>query len=792
MSSNDWSSREPPRLGPVRPDRTGSPAAAPPRLGHPAGHHVRQPVRTFHAEPDEPPYVRRSGGFGRKAVYAFLGLVGLIAVGVGALVLSPPVDLVRARIVAEVERQTGRKLDVASAGVSFASGLGVSLDRIALSAPPAMGGDALLSAERIDVSLALLPLLLMREVKVDRLTLVKPVLRLRVDREGRRSWDFAALGDLSPRLPVRFAQASGQANDAGALPPVVRDFMRNASPPRRQFLAGLETLSLADVRIVGGTLRYADARSAFAHEMTAFDATVSLPNASGPLSVRGRGRLSGEPVSVELKLDRVRDLLLDRPVAFSAALDGKSVTASFSGKVEAGARPLGEGKLAVRSPSAAGLARLLGLPLSGLDAMSAISVEGQLRATSESVMLTSANVAAGASSGTGTLGLETASERPRLIANLRLAKFDVDQISAVTWSGAPRHPAATAPASVGPTGSAGRFAAPAAAPAGEPPRSITDLLEREGTQPSGSSPATRVKGFRKRLSNQWDVDALDATVLRAFDVEARLHIASLQADKLSAENVQTGIELTDGVLRLNLAEGRIAGGAVRGLASIDAREPSLTVGVNLSGDGLALKPLLALLGVDLIEGNGRVILAVSAKGASERELVSTLAGRAELKVTDGALVGWDADAIVAGLGRGQVPPTERNLAARTPFKLMSGNFNISQGVARSRDLRLDSRTVVAAGTGTINIVDRNVDVVLKPRLASGGIEVPIRIAGHWDSPTLVADVAGALKSPQAQEAARHLRQGDVDGALRSVLGNGPKADEKIGKAKDLLRGLLGR
>jgi AsmA protein len=340
--------------------------------------------------------------------------------------------------------------------------------------------------------------------------------------------------------------------------------------------------------------------------------------------------------------------------------------------------------------------------------------------------------------------------------------------------------------------SAGRFALPAArAPGGPAPKSIDELLGREQA-PTSAVPGTKVHGFRMRAGNQWDVDALDASGLRLFDADVRLQVAALKAGRLQAAALQAGIELKSGVMRVSITDGQLAGGAVRGLASVDARQPALVVGANLSGDHVALKPLLDMAGIEPLEGKGRIIVAVSAQGASERELISTLAGRAEVKVVDGALLGWDADAIMDGLAHGKMPPAHRQPGARTPFKELSATFQIAHGVARTRDLKLESPAMLSSGNGTINIVDRNIDLQLKPRVAVGGLEVPVRVAGNWDNPTVVADVAGALKSPQAQEAARHLKEGNVDGALRSVLGNGPKADAKIDKAKELMRGLLGR
>jgi len=785
MPSNDWNNREPPRLGPPSPDRPDHGAST---LRLPTGeHHGSAAADRPRGSLDDYGYAvdRGRGGIGRKLIYAFLTLVALFAIGLGVLVVAPPVDLVRSHVVAEVERQTGRKLTIGSAGVSFASGLGVSLDGVTLSAPPGMEGSHLLAAERIEVSLGLLPLVA-GEIQVDRLTLVRPVVDLRIDRDGRRSWRFARIA----REPNRQASTSLAATGTGDLPPEVADFMRNASPPEQSGAGGFDAVALSDVRIVGGTVRYADARSGFRHEVTGIDATLSLPHIDGPLTVDGTIVLAGQREALTVRLDDVRGLLSERAVDLHAAIKGKVVDARFEGRIAEGAKPLKEGKVHLTAPSANELFRAFGLPIIGADSIGAISLEGDLRATDDSVMITSAKVGAGASSGTGTLGVERNGTRSRLIANMQLAALHLDPLLAVRWDDS-----AVPPPSVPDTASSpGRFAEPEAAPPapGGQPSSIGDLLKRDAIDAPQANPATRVKGFRKRLSNQWDVDAIETASLRAFDVEGRFQIAAVHTGGFTAESLQTGVELKDGILRVSVTDGRLSGGTVRGLASVDARQPAMTVAANITGEGVGLKPLLELAGIDLVDGKGRIMVSVNASGGSERELVSSLAGRAEIKATEGALVGWDAEAILADIGRGRVPPTDRNMQARTPFKALSGNFQIAQGVARSQDLLLESGTVSASGTATINIVDRNVDVRLKPRISSGGLEVPVRIAGQWDAPTLVADVSGALKSPQAKEAVRHLKDGNVEGALRSVLGKGPKADQKIDKAKELLKGLLGR
>ena len=787
MPSSDRSSRPAESLGQLRPDRMGH-ALHPPRPG--PGEALVAPDRRSplpaHSQPTRRPAPRT--GRGRVAVYAFLALVAFIVIGVGALVAMPPVEMVRAHIAAELERQTGRKVTISEAGVSFASGLGVSLRDVTLAASSEAGGSPLLAVDRMEVTLALIPLVV-REVRIDRLTLLRPVLSLQIDAAGRRSWDFAAGPGQAPAAPVRYAQAGGRITDADKLPPELTEFARNASPPGssvRTGRRGFEALSLADVRIVDGRLRYEDARSGLTRDIRGVDASLSLPSIAGTLSLGGQFTLAGERLALEVRLDQPQELLAGRPVATRVRLEGNAVGASYDGKLASLPQLAGEGRVQISAPSAAALSRLLELPLVGLEPIGPISVEGQLRVSGSGVALNSASFAAGATQGSGTLGLETGAERPRLVANLRFAALDAGQLANIALSSAPAAPPASAIA-----GSAGRFALPAARkPEAGAPKSIDDLIGRDEAAPA-SSPATRVRGFRMRAGNQWDVDALDASAFSMADADARLQIAAFKSGPILAGNIQAGVELKGGVLRLSVTDGQLAGGSIRGLVSIDARQPALTVGANLSCDNVALKPILDAAGIDPLEGKARMIVAVSAQGASERELVSTLAGRAELKVTDGALLGWDAEAIVNGLAHGKAPPTHRQPGARTPFKELSATFQIAHGVARTRDIKIESPSLGSGGTGTINIVDRNIDLVLKPRVAAGGLEVPVRVAGNWNDPTVVADVSGALKSPQAQEAARQLKEGNVEGALRSVLGNGPKADEKIGKAKEALRNLLG-
>lgn len=712
-------------------------------------------------------------------------LLSMFAVALLAAVLIwPPADFVREQLITEVERQTGRKLTMTGTRLDFGRGLAVSLSGVALSGPPAMGTAPLLTAARLDVELALLPLIV-REVHIQRLTLVNPVLDLKIDASGRRNWDFAA-AEQAPLGPVRFAQAPGRLNDAARLPSEARDFLKNAnSPPAtgRSGSATVEQVSLGDVRIVGGRVNYQDSRHGTAHALEKVDGHLSLPSPGGRLSLSGSATREGERVEIDGWIEPLRELLAERPVTVSLKLKGAPGELAYDGRLVASQTPAGEGRLSIKGGSPSTLARLAGLPITGLDAVQGLGIEGGIQVNGATYTLQNGQFALGASRGTGSLTVETAGAKPRVTTSLRFATLDLDQLARIDVGRASE----ASPPSQPPENTPGRFTPRR----GVPPTSIDDLLRGPVDQPAAPElKGPQVRGFRQRLANAWDVEAIDAGPLRLFDLDARIHIAELKSAGLDARRLQVAVELKDAVLKTNVTEAELGGGKLRGLVSIDARQKELTVGANLSGEGVALEPLLKALEIEPLEGRGRWVVAVSSRGSSERDLVSGLAGRAELKVVDGAVLGWDADAMIAGLAQGRIPSPQRQPGAKTPFKELSGSFQIAQGVARTRDLKLDSATLASSGTGTVNIVDRNIDLMIKPRLTSGGLEVPVRIAGPWDAPNAVADVNAALKSPQAQEAVRQLKDGNVDGALRSVLGNSPKADKQIERAKDFLKGFL--
>jgi AsmA protein len=119
---------------------------------------------------------------------------------------------------------------------------------------------------------------------------------------------------------------------------------------------------------------------------------------------------------------------------------------------------------------------------------------------------------------------------------------------------------------------------------------------------------------------------------------------------------------------------------------------------------------------------------------------------------------------------------------KTEFSEFAASSQITNGIARNADLRVKSPQLTATGAGTIDLPARTMDYVLKPKLQAG-LEVPLKITGSLDKPTVTPDIGGLLNNPggavQAiQDAAKTPAGKEVQETVKGLLNGDPAAREK--------------
>lgn len=143
-----------------------------------------------------PPKLRSAGDVslmarGRRIGLVIAVIVVLLPVAVAAAFMALfDAEALKTRVTDAVRRSIGRELAIAGPlGLTWSLVPTITLSDVALSNPPGMSRPAMARVARIEVRLALLPLL-SRQIEVRGVTLVGPDILLERDAAGRANWQF--------------------------------------------------------------------------------------------------------------------------------------------------------------------------------------------------------------------------------------------------------------------------------------------------------------------------------------------------------------------------------------------------------------------------------------------------------------------------------------------------------------------------------------------------------------------------------------------------------------------------
>jgi AsmA protein len=753
--------------------------------------HAQRPgtARTAYFRPDDQDDDGRS--VFKIILITVFGLLVLAGAAVAALMIVMPVDLVRDRIAQEFKAKTGRDLVIAGAtSFSLYPDVTVALNKVAVSPPPGMQGGPTIDVEAIEASVKFWPLL-SREIVVDSLRLRRPVIDLRIDAQGRRSWDFSQSETLPwPRDRVRYAQAGT------STPKELRDFAsganRNAAE-RRLPSSQLQNLALSDVRLIDGLLRYTDERTDLVEEVTLEDLNVGLSSVASPLTAQGSIVWRGETLNFAGKFAPFSAMIDDQPARVVLSAMGRVVDAAFDGTALLAKTPSIEGRLTAKARSVAELSTWLGKPMVGGSADGPLDMAARVKAATGEIALTETRLGFEKTTATGTLTVDTRGPRPHLKGVIRLTELDLDRLAAIK----PGQPRATAPSGRLPEGGS-------AGASKNAPQSIEDLLK----EPSPSTTPPRppqVRGYSRQTG--WSSEPLDFSGMGLFDADLNIGFTTVAWHAFKTANGQFQLALKDRKARITIEQVQLYSGTARGILTIDATNPTTIIGANITADAVSTLPFLKdTANFDWLSGKGRVHVALGAQGRSERQLIQTLNGKADIAVANGALIGFNITEMIRNATQGRLSSLQRNVAEKTDFSEMAASFQIAGGTAQNQDLRISSPLLRLTGAGAVNLAGGLVDYTARPRLlttaaapAAGsppqtGIEIPVRLQGPWENPEIKPDISSVLRDPNqvieaAKEIGKNMRGSEVEKAVKGLLSGD---SEQSKKAKDLLNQFLKR
>ncbi|MGE5477303.1 MAG: AsmA family protein [Bacteroidales bacterium] len=636
----------------------------------------------------------------------------LAALVVAALLILPslvPAEKIRQEVVTQVKAATGRDLTI-DGKVAVSAFPSLSVQVNSVALSNPAGFQGKDMVRLGALDVRLkLMPILSGKVEVDSFVLIDPVISLEVDRQGRANWVFD-----TPKQP---------AADKNAAKPA-----ETADSKGGKGSAALSDLSLGQVRIDNGKLTYVDAKAGTREEIDGINLSLELKSLDDPLKAKGALRYHGKVIDLAADVAKPRALLDNGATPAALSIATEAVKLGFKGEAAAASV---KGDLDLSVPSIRGLVlwatgKPLEAPGSGLGPF---SLKGKLAAGGTKVALTGAAIALDAIKANGDFAVDTGGARPNLKGKLDVEALDINPYLP------PEQPAAK-----GGSGSA------PPAPAG------------------GNAPAAK---------SDWSDAPIDASGLKAADVDFALSAGSITVKKIKIGKSALRVVIDNGRMTADLSQLELYQGSGKGKLGLDGSQPGIGLDATFALKGLAAEPFLTdAAGFDRLSGTGNFDIHVAGRGKSERALVSSLNGNGAVTFTDGAIKGINLAEMVRNVG--SAFSSGGGAAQKTDFAELGGTFTIANGIVSNKDLALKSPLLRVEGAGTVELPPRTVHYRVEPKAVAslqgqggrsdlGGVTVPVIVEGPWENLSFRPDLEAMVKG-KASEA--------IQGAIGNKLPGG--------------------
>jgi AsmA protein len=323
-----------------------------------------------------------------------------------------------------------------------------------------------------------------------------------------------------------------------------------------------------------------------------------------------------------------------------------------------------------------------------------------------------------------------------------------------------------------------------------------DIDSRLGTQPRTAKPQAGKRPMAEPAAAAAPGTAMD--LLKALDLDAELDVGALRIKGMEWRHVQAHVRDDGNVLTVEPFSMQGYGGTVNGSAQLQLKDARITLAQ--VARKVQIEPIVeALSGHDALQGVADASIDVTSWGLAPVNWLRELDGRVQLKLSNGAVRGFDLERTLrlAGSrplgGLDRVAPASGEL--RTTFSAASARFDLARGVATSHDIALQSPLLHVTGQGVVDLPAQTLDMTLSPTLTGKlpgvagaraaqlqGLTVPVRVSGPFAQP-----VYAVLWSRAAAPRAENLLKQRAEQALRKSLG--PRDTEKL--REQIQKGLRG-
>ncbi len=256
----------------------------------------------------------------------------------------------------------------------------------------------------------------------------------------------------------------------------------------------------------------------------------------------------------------------------------------------------------------------------------------------------------------------------------------------------------------------------------------------------------------------WDTKPIDFSGLRAVNANLSLDIKEILYQATTLNKVALTLKLANGALLLDIPHVEFYSGTAKISATANANN---IISANLDASNIQIEPMLKdFAQFDRLTGTANVSTSITGRGASQRDIISSLSGKGEIKLSDGTIRGVNIAQIVSS-AKAMVTGVDTS-SEKTNFSELGGTYTIAQGIVKNDDLMMKAPLLRLKGTGTVDLPNRYVNYRLTPSVVAtmqgqggkdkAGLDIPVMVEGNFEklkfTPDLASVAQDALKNPK--------------------------------------------
>lgn len=322
-----------------------------------------------------------------------------------------------------------------------------------------------------------------------------------------------------------------------------------------------------------------------------------------------------------------------------------------------------------------------------------------------------------------------------------------------------------------------------------PPRARQPQRGKQGTRSRSATPTAAVPPAQR-----WSTDPIDTDALGLVDATIDLRAEAVLYQTFRVDQPKIVAVLKDKILDVQRVAGTMFDGGFEMRGKIDGRGvPVATTSLTITKANVG-KALFQAAEFDIATGILSFAMDLSARGASQHDMVKALSGNGKIDVVDGVVKGFDLRRASENLKNiNQLAGLLGVLSSameggETKFSSLNGTFEITKGIVITNDLKLVADAGAGNARGFVNLPKWTMDMYADFRLTDHASAPPFRVraVGAPDNPRRLFDFQ-ALQAWVLQRGIGGLIQNLVPGANKS---SGSQQQQQQPKPEDIIRGLL--